>query len=119
MILASNCLFAKKLKCRFGVTQIDYLDHIISKEGVAVDPSKIKAVKDWPVPKLVKVVRGFLGLAGYYKTFVRGFGTITAPLNRLLTKEGFLWGSEAEVAFTYLKQALTSPPILKLPDFTQ
>ncbi|KAK0608302.1 hypothetical protein LWI29_028621 [Acer saccharum] len=118
-ILLTNQLFAKKSKCRFGVTQVDYLGHLISENGVQVDPAKTKAVNDWPRPTNTKGVRGFLGLAGYYRKFIRGFGGIAAPLNRLLSKNGFHWTTEASVAFEQLKRALVSPPVLRLPDFTQ
>jgi hypothetical protein len=64
-------------------------------------------------------VRGFLGLAGYYRKFIRHFGGIAAPLNRLLGKDGFQWNNAAEKAFQQLKEALTSPLVLRLPDFTQ
>jgi hypothetical protein len=118
-ILSTNQLFVKKSKCRFGVMQVDYLGHLISHEGVQVDPVKTRAVNEWPIPTTVKGVRGFLGLAGYYRKFVSGFGGIAAPLTRLLTKEGFHWSAEATTAFNRLKQALVSPPTLRLPDFTQ
>ncbi|KAJ8754420.1 hypothetical protein K2173_002871 [Erythroxylum novogranatense] len=87
--------------------------------GVAVDPKKIAAVKDWPQPTNSKSVRGFLGLAGYYRKFIRNFGGIAAPLTQLLTKDGFSWTTEAAEAFARLKEALSSPPILALLDFTQ
>lgn len=119
VILSHNTLFAKKSKCRFGVLQVDYLGHLISLEGVAVEPAKIKVVMDWPIPSSSRGVRGFLGLAGYYRKFIRGFGELAAPLTRLLTKEIFLWTQEASAAFVQLKHALTSPPVLRLPDFTQ
>ena len=84
-----------------------------------MDPVKTRAVNEWPTPTTVKGVRGFLGLAGYYRKFVSGFGGIAAPLTRLLTKEGFHWSAEATTTFNRLKQALVSPPTLRLPDFTQ
>jgi len=73
-------------------------------------------VLDWPVPKLARPVRDFLGLAGYYRRLIRDFGVITAPLTALL-KEGFRWNDDAELAFRALQQALTTAPVLQLPDF--
>ena len=98
---------------------MDYLGHLISQEGMQVDPAKTRAVNEWPIPTTVKGVRGFFGLAGYYRKFISGFGGIAAPFTRLLTKDGFHWNPEAAVAFNQLKQALMSPPVLRLPDFTQ
>ena len=95
------------------------MGHLISLAGVAVDPKKIQTVLDWPIPSSTKAVRGFLGLAGYYRKFIRDFEGIAAPLTRLLTKESFHWTSEAESAFTQLKHALTSPHVLRLQDFSQ
>lgn len=118
-ILADNSLFAKENKCIFGVTQVEYLGHVVSGDRVSADPSKIQAVKEWPIPTSVRSVRGFLGLAGYYRKFIRHFGGIAAPLNRLLTKNGFQWTEDAAAAFTALKQALITAPVLGLPDFSQ
>jgi hypothetical protein len=98
---------------------VDYLGHRISWEGVAVDPNKINSVQQWPVPTSAKGVRGFLGLAGYYRKFVRDFGSIAAPLTQLLTKDGFRWTIESQEAFLKLKTVLITPPILRLPDFEQ
>jgi hypothetical protein len=118
-ILSTNSLFAKAEKCCFGVLQVDYLGHQISAQGVSVDPKKIQAVLDWPKPTTVKGMRGFLGLAGYYRKFIRHFGGISAPLTQLLHKDSFHWTAAAEQAFKQLKEALTTPPVLRLPDFTQ
>ena len=118
-ILSTNSLFAKAEKCRFGVLQVDYLGHQISEQGVSVDPIKIQAVLDWPKPTTVKGMRGFLGLAGYYRKFIRHFGSIAAPLTQLLAKDSFHWSEAAKQAFIKLKEALTTPPVLCLPDFSQ
>ena len=82
-----------------------------------MDSDKVLAVVDWPVPRTVRAVRGFLGLAGYYRKFIRDFGTIAAPLPALLKKDGFLWTPAATIAFEALKKALTIAPVLQLPDF--
>jgi len=118
-ILSDNQLYIKLSKCQFGVILVGYLGHLISSEGVVVDPAKIQAVQNWPVPTSPKGVRGFLGLASYYRKFVRGFGIIAAPLTKLLTKDGFCWYEDSLLAFNKLKQALISPPELRLPNFSQ
>jgi hypothetical protein len=112
-------LFIKRSKCAFGVTSVSYLGHVISVEGVAMDPAKVHAIHDWPVPRSTRAVRGFLGLVGYYRKFVRNYGAIAAPLAALLKKEGFSWGDEAAAAFTALKAAVTSALVLAMPDFTK
>lgn len=118
-ILQKNQLVVKQSKCQFGVTQVEYLGHVISNRGVGVDPIKTQAVLQWPTPTTVKSLRGFLGLAGYYRKFISGFGSIAAPLNRLLSKDGFQWNPDAAAAFDKLKLALSSPPVLRLPDFSR
>ena len=118
-IFSTNQLFAKASKCQFGVPQVRYLGHIITASGVSVDPDKVQAVVAWPTPSTARGVRGFLGLAGYYRKFIRNFGSMAAPLTILLTKEKFCWNSEAAAAFQQLKTTLTTPPTLCLPDFSQ
>ena len=82
-------LFLKRAKCAFASTSVAYLGHVISEAGVAMDPAKVQAILDWPVPRSAQAVRGFLGLAGYYRKFVHNYGTVAAPLTALLKKEGF------------------------------
>jgi hypothetical protein len=118
-MLQQHQLFVKKSKCAFAVPSVAYLGHVISEAGVAMDPAKVEAVRDWPQPRSARAVRGFLGLAGYYRKFVHGFGVIAAPLTALLKKEGFSWMEEATRAFTALKTAVTTAPVLALPDFTK
>jgi len=82
-----------------------------------MDTSKVAAIVNWPTPHSLRALRGFLGLAGYYRRFIKEFGAMAAPLTRLLKKEGWMWTDEAAGAFQQLKEALTSAPILALPDF--
>ncbi|XP_030922933.1 uncharacterized protein LOC115949797 [Quercus lobata] len=88
-VLAKNQLYAKISKYMFTCLEVEYLGHIISREGVKNDPKKILAMQEWLVPKDVKSLRGFLGLIGYYRKFVKGFGHIAAPLTALLRKNSF------------------------------
>ncbi|XP_061375313.1 uncharacterized protein LOC133317461 [Gastrolobium bilobum] len=87
-------------KCAFGVDTIDYLGHVVSKQGVFADPKKIEAMLQWPEPKSLKQLRGFLGLTGYYRRFVKGYASLALPLTDLLKgADKFTWTSEAAVAF--------------------
>ncbi|KAL5554726.1 hypothetical protein UlMin_042127 [Ulmus minor] len=81
--LRDHQLFAKFKKCEFWLNQVAFLGHVISKDGVAVDPSKVEAVENWKPPSNASKVRSFLGLAGYYQRFVEGFSSIAMPLNNL------------------------------------
>ena len=105
-------------KCHFAQQQVEYLGHIVSKHGIAVDPSKVSKVRDWPTPRSVKEVRTFLGVASYYRRFVPEFARIAGPLNQL-TRKGvqFTWSPEAENAFCHLKQHLCQTPIMAYPNF--
>jgi hypothetical protein len=107
-------------KCSFAKTQLHYLGHVISQNGVATDPGKVSIIKSWPSPRSAKEIRSFLGLAGYYRKFVANFGILSRPLTNLLKKgQLFVWHSEHEQAFNALKQALINAPVLALPDFSQ
>lgn len=117
--LRDNQLFVKKSKCSFAAQSVSYLGHAISETGVAMDTDKIKAVADWPQPCSARGLMGFLGLAGYYRRFIKNFGSIAFPLTQLLRKDNFHWDDKATSAFTQIKSALTAAPVLQLPDFEQ
>jgi hypothetical protein len=110
----------KLSKCAFAQTEISYLGHIISSQGVATDPNKISIVASWPVPKSVKDLRSVSGLAGYYRKFVKHFGIISRPLTYLIKKHTcFLWTTAHSAACEALKQALISAPVLAIPNFAE
>lgn len=117
--MQSHTLYVKQSKCSFGQVQIEYLGHIVSQEGVAANPSKLDAIAKWPMPTTVKALCGFLGLAGYYRKFIPDFGKIIGPLTLLTKKDNFKWSDEATLAFNTLKQAMLSPQVLALADFSQ
>ncbi|XP_059456434.1 uncharacterized protein LOC132186472 [Corylus avellana] len=118
-ILRRHKLFAKMSKCRFGCARVDYLGHIVSADGVTADPGKIQAMVEWPFPTNIKALRGFLGLTGYYRRFIKGYGSIAAPLTAMLKKNAFTWNEVAKEAFQSLKTAVTHAPVLALPNFAQ
>ena len=98
---------------------MEYVGHIVSHEGVKVDPRKIKTIKEWKIPTSIKHLRGFLGLTGYYRKFVKNYARIAAPLATLLKKNAFSWTLEATKAFEHLKEAMFQAPVLTTPDFTK
>ncbi|XP_066160673.1 uncharacterized protein [Oryza sativa Japonica Group] len=119
-LLSAHQWKVKLSKCSFAQQEISYLGHVIGAAGVATDPAKIQDVVSWPQPTTIKKLRGFLGLAGYYRKFVRHFGLISKPLTQLLKKGiPFKWTPEIESAFQQLKQALVAAPVLALPDFSK
>ncbi|KRX64133.1 Retrovirus-related Pol polyprotein from transposon 17.6 [Trichinella sp. T6] len=111
-------LIVKPEKCRLMKRRVAYLGHIISEKGIATDPSKTFAVREWPAPTCVSEKRQFLGLSSYCRKFVNGFANVAAPLHRLLEKGAeWDWSKACQSAFDALKYHLTSAPVLAYPDF--
>ncbi|KAA3447270.1 DNA/RNA polymerases superfamily protein [Gossypium australe] len=112
-ILRDNQLYAKFSKSEFWLKEVGFLGHIVSGDGIRVDPSKISAIIDWKLPRNVFEVRSFLGLAGYYRWFVKGFSMIATPMTRLLQKDvQFEWTEKCQQSFEKLKALLTEAPVL-------
>jgi len=115
--LLENSLYIKLEKCEFDVTETTFLGCILSKDGLKVDPEKVKAILDWPVPSNVKEIQSFIGLCNYYRIFIKEFAKIAQPLHKLTRKnDPFLWGFDQQKSFDKLKELFTSAPILGNPD---
>jgi hypothetical protein len=107
-------------KCEFLRKEVSYLGHVIGPMGVRPDEKRVKAVRDFPEPKTTRELKGFLGLAGYYRRFVPNFSKIAKPLTELLKKNvPYDWTERTEAAFVTLKTLLTTEPLLEYPDFTR
>jgi hypothetical protein len=110
----------KLSKCTFAQRRIHYLGHVISDNGVGTDPQKVAAIIEWSVPANAKELRSSLGLAGYYRKFVKNFGVISKPLTELLKKHTvFVWTTDHDAAFGTLKHALSNAPMLALSNFSK
>ena len=110
----------KPKKCRFALTEVEYLGHVVSAQGVRTDTKKVEAVEQFPTPNNVKTLRSFLGLASYYRKFVPDFAKVARPLHALTKKDvPFLWTQRCQEAFCELKRLLTNAPPLVFPDFTK
>jgi hypothetical protein len=118
--LREHELYCRPHKCHFNQAELEYLGHIVGRNGVKVDPRKVKAVQDWPVPQDVHQLRSFLGLANYFRRFIQGYSALTRPLTELLKGTANVakdWSPAAQIAFEGVKYALTNAPVLVLPDF--
>ena len=115
-LLRDHQLYAKFSKCKFWLTEVGFLGHVVSTSSVSVDPGKVEAMMSWERSKSVFEIRSFLGLAGYYRRFIEDFSRLEAPMKRLIRKEvKFVWDDSCERAFQKLKRRLTSAPILIVP----
>jgi hypothetical protein len=121
--LRKNGYFARLHKCSFGETTVEFLGHVISYNTISMDKEKLQGVQDWPRPTTTKQVCGFLGLAGYYRRFIQDFATMAAPLHNLTQHDKIKttehWDETCTTAFAAIKTAMTSAPVLALPDITK
>ena len=119
--LLKNNLFVKAEKCEFHVSKVAFLGYVVSEGRLLMDPKKVEAVRDWPVPKSIKETQRFLGFANFYRRFIRNFSSVAAPISALTRKGNspFTWSHEADQAFRALKQRFISTPILQHPDPTR
>jgi hypothetical protein len=107
-------------KCVFATDNVEYLGHICTPLGIRPDPKKVRAIEEYPVPKTVKDIRAFVGLAGYYRCHVPNFAGLAKLLTALTRKDvPFVWTSECQQAFDELKRILSAEPLLIYPDFSQ
>jgi hypothetical protein len=117
MRLREHQLYAKFSKCAFWLEEIQFLEHVLTAKGIAVDPSKVKDILEWKSPTTVHQVRSFLGLAGYYRRFILDFSKTVKPITELLKNDvKFNWSPKCNKAFEQLKTLLTIAPVLAQPD---
>nr|GFA31922.1 transposon Ty3-I Gag-Pol polyprotein [Tanacetum cinerariifolium] len=116
-LLKKEELYAKFSKCEFWLKELQFLGHVVNKEGIHVDPSKVESIKNRKTPESPSEIRSFLGLAGYYRRFIKNFSKIAKPLTQLTQKnKAYVWGDKQEEAFCILKEKLCNAPVLTLPD---
>jgi hypothetical protein len=116
-VLREHHLYAKFIKCDFFQKKVHYLGHVISKEGVAVDLDKVRSIMEWPTSKDVSDIRSFMGLAGYYRRFIKGFSKIGCLITALQKKgTKFFWTSKCEERFQELKNLMTHALVLNIAD---
>ena len=114
--LREKKMYAKLSKCDFWLKEVSFLGHIVSAKGIRVDPAKFEAVVNWKPPQSVTEVRSFLGLAEYYRRFVKGFSVIASPLSKLFRKGvKFEWTNKCQNSFEQLKEMLVEAPVLTQP----
>jgi hypothetical protein len=113
-------LYTKFSKCEFWIKEVPFLDHVVSPEGIEVDPGKVNEVLEWKPPTSVSMVRSFLGLAGNYRGLILNFSNIVKPITELLKKGGkYVWIDACDEAFKHLKKLLTTSPVLAQSDTTK
>lgn len=107
-------------KVKFAQSEISFLGHLVSSQGIRIDPERTQGIRDFPAPRDVKGISRFVGMVGFYRKFIPNVSELCAPLNKLRKKgASFVWGEEQQKAFESLREAIMSPPVLRMPDFTR
>ena len=114
--LRKNKLYLKHKKCTFEQEEVEYLELLVSQGKVQMDPVKTGAVAEWPVPKVKWEVQQFLGFVNFYRRFIQGFAVISKPLTELTGKSEWKWGSKQQGVFDQIKEAITTAPVLAIPN---
>lgn len=115
--LRDHQLYAKHSKCAFNQSEVEFLGHVVNADGISMDPHKVDAVRNWPVPRTVLDIQRFLGLTGFYRKFIAGYANLALPMTDLLKKDTkFRWGPEQQSSFDALIAAMTSAPLLHIAD---
>ena len=118
--LLDNDLYLKPRKCEFAQTKVEWLGMIIEENRISMDAGKLKGIRDWSIPTMVKEVRGFLGFGNFYRRFIRHYSNITKPLNDTTKKDQpFNWTTDCQQAFEELKRCFTEEPVLIMPNQTK
>ena len=116
-LLREHTLFAKRSKCQFNTAELDFLGHVVGADGVKVDPT---VVRNWPQPQDIHQLRSLLGLTNYFRRFVQAYANLVGPLTNLLRKSvSFDWSPACQTAFDGIKHALTTAPVLVMPDYSK
>jgi len=116
-VLREKKLYAKLKKSEFWLEEVSFLGHVVNKNGVVVDPAKVKAVVEWERATKVREISSFLGRAGYYRKFIERFSALSGPLTAHTKKNAqYEWSEVCEATFQYLKQRLVTAPVLTLPN---
>ncbi|GJZ53243.1 putative reverse transcriptase domain-containing protein [Tanacetum coccineum] len=115
-LLKNEKLYAKFSKCEFWLKEVQFLGHVVNRDCIYVDPSKVESVKNWKNSELSTEIRSFLGLVGYYRRFIENFSKIAKPLTLLTQKnKTYAWGDKQDEAFRILKEKLWNAPVLAFP----
>lgn len=119
-LLQQHRLYAKLSKCEFNMPELSFLGHVVSQHGVKTDPAKVRAVEDWPAPTNLHELRQFLGLTNYFRKFIQAYASMVRPLTHLLKADvPYDWTASCAEAFARVKSALTSAPVLAMPQLPQ
>ncbi|PKU64652.1 RNA-directed DNA polymerase [Dendrobium catenatum] len=118
-ILREHKLYINFPKCEFATGKVHFLGFIISNSGVHMDPQKVLAITEWPIPQSATEIRSFIGLANFYRRFIKGFSIIVAPLTDSLKAKSWQWTPDQDNSFKIIKIALTTAPVLAIPDFNK